>query len=176
MSVEWKIIPGAGGGNRISRYEASDDGRVRSVYHNGTVRELKGRPNHNQGHLEIAVYYDGKPSDKQVGCWMLLAFVGSPSDDMVNPNCSHLDGYCLNNNLSNLRWESHGDNLRRKNDHGTDSRGENHVNCKLTDEDIREIRDLYKSGDYRQWEIAEMFGIDQGYTSALVNQKRRSLS
>lgn len=57
---------------------------------------------------------------------------------------SHEDGNPTNNDLSNLRWRPKGDNCKLKTKHGTNfTRG----NCKLTEEDVYDIRARINSGD-----------------------------
>lgn len=43
---------------------------------------------------------------------------------------------------------------------------------KLTPDDVREIRRLWKEEKSLQSDIAEKFGIDQSYVSQIVNRKR----
>ena len=50
-----------------------------------------------------------------------------------------------------------------------------HHNCKLTDEQVRQVRDIYSSGEKYQREIAEMFGIGQVQVSRIIRKTRRYL-
>ena len=52
--------------------------------------------------------------------------------------------------------------------------GDNHPGKKLTDEQCEKVRQLYATGDYYQWELSEMFDVQQSTISAIVNNKRRS--
>jgi hypothetical protein len=83
-----------------------------------------------------------------------------------NPSCvrpSHLwQGTILENNRDK---ESKG--------RGNKIVGENHANSKLTDKEVVEIRDLYASGEYRQWQLAEKFGITQANVCRIVNFQSR---
>lgn len=50
---------------------------------------------------------------KQIGYWLLLTYKG-PKPKGKNITVSHLDGNKLNNDLSNLIWETHQDNNIRR--------------------------------------------------------------
>lgn len=51
-----------------------------------------------------------------IGRVVLLHFVGDPPE---GTECSHIDGNNLNNHLDNLIWETHTENMRRMDNHGT---------------------------------------------------------
>lgn len=44
---------------------------------------------------------------------------------------------------------------------------------KVTDAQVQEIRALYASGSYRQYEIAAMYGINRTHVCNIVNRKAR---
>lgn len=52
--------------------------------------------------------------------------------------------------------------------------GEDHPNCRLTDEDVEKIRRLYKKGKYTQAELAEKYELSLQYTNRLINKKVRA--
>lgn len=54
-------------------------------------------------------------------------------------------------------------------------RGENHHSCKHSDETINKIKKLAEIG-IRQIDIAEMFGLRQGYISNVINNRVRKES
>jgi hypothetical protein len=89
---------------------------------------------------------------------VLEAFVGSCPDSF---ECCHKDGNPLNNRLENLRWGSRSENRLDAVNHGTNNflRGELNVKAKLTWEEVRLIRRLYKTGKFSQPELAEMFDV-----------------
>ena len=51
--------------------------------------------------------------------------------------------------------------------------GEGALNVKLSDNDIGKIRALYKTGDYYQAELGNMFGVSQGLISTIVRKRHR---
>lgn len=48
---------------------------------------------------------------------------------------------------------------------------ERHWNAKLTESDVLQIRDMWRSGLYTQSQIAKRFGVDRAHISGLVNNK-----
>lgn len=114
---EWRPVPGFEGS-----YEVSDRGRVRSLDRivtdkAGTKRRYLGRmlalTENRSGHLYVKL---GRANTLKVHRLVLEAFVGPCPDGQV---CCHNDGDPANNNLSNLRWDSHSENMRDRVSHGT---------------------------------------------------------
>lgn len=110
----WKDIPGYEG-----LYQASSEGRIRSVEGKRTFTEwhgqrcwksriMKGRGKSNSGY-RVSLWKDGKRSEHLVARLVCETFYGSPKDgDTVN----HKDGNRFNNNIDNLEWLSLADNIR----------------------------------------------------------------
>ena len=117
----WLPIPGHQG------YEASDLGRIRSVdrviqHRNGHSQRYRGtilRPSlagSNDGRLAVKV---AGQRNRYVHQLVLETFVG-PRPQGPNIDGCHNDGDPLNNNLTNLRWDSTSENMYDKVRHGTD--------------------------------------------------------
>lgn len=132
MDKVWKTIPILDG-----NYEVSNDGCVRSKdkyvekfsflcgknvkqFYQG--KELKRTPS-REGYLYVRVGHKRKKYSFQVGRLVLMAFCGMPKD---GDECCHNDGNPSNNNVDNLRWDSHLNNNKDKVKHGTYKTGENH--------------------------------------------------
>lgn len=122
MTEQWKPIPGWG-----DLYEASSAGRVRSldrqtVGPNGEARVSRGRvlaasPNLTTGRRYVGLYRNAKVSYRPVHQLILETFVGPRPDGMV---ACHNDGDHLNNDISNLRWDTPSSNMLDMVQHGTD--------------------------------------------------------
>lgn len=54
---------------------------------------------------------------------------------------------------------------------GRQAKGTTHGMSKLSEDDILQIRDLYKTGTLGQYELADLFGVNQGAISRIVNHK-----
>jgi DNA-binding transcriptional regulator LsrR (DeoR family) len=50
--------------------------------------------------------------------------------------------------------------------------GENNPNSKLTEKEVLEIRDLYKTGNFTMLDLGERYGINRRSISAIINKER----
>lgn len=114
---EWRPVPGHEGS-----YEVSNHGRVRSL--DRTIKTKAGVRKHRKGqmltHMPNNMGYSRVGiSDKKVLVHHLVldAFVGPRKPGQ---ECRHLDGNPKNNQLSNLAWGTHSENINDKVTHGTD--------------------------------------------------------
>jgi hypothetical protein len=107
--AEWRVIPG------FPSYEASDEGVIRPVtprYKNGRGKDGL-RPWTVERHGRIAQYVtlhvDGKRHKHLVSRLVCTAFHGAPPEGMND--CCHKDHNSLNNRASNLKWDTHANNV-----------------------------------------------------------------
>lgn len=126
---EWRPVPGYPG------YEVSNLGRIQSLdkifWHTwssrGVARQVIRKSRIIRGSLllrrgrVVAKYFQPRDDAKRLGTVLfhravLGAFVGPCPDGM---ECCHGDGNPLNNVLSNLRWDTHVENIRDSMRHGT---------------------------------------------------------
>lgn len=75
----------------------------------------------------------------------------------VNHEARHLDGVPSHNDLTNLCWGTHKENIADRAIHGTASIGERHGAAKLTEADVLEIRRLRGVVTVRA--LAKRFGV-----------------
>jgi hypothetical protein len=71
---------------------------------------------------------------------------------------------------AHLHWATHQENELEKVDHGTHRKGERHPLVKLSEEEVRQIREL--KGVLLQREIAELYGIKRTQVSRIHSGKR----
>lgn len=83
----------------------------------------------------------------------------------------HIDGNKLNNRLNNLEWTTHKINELDKYEHGTIMYGSKNGYAKLTEVDVIEIRELWKTGEYTQWELAYKFNVYQSCIWSIIHKK-----
>jgi hypothetical protein len=126
---EWRTIP-----NTKGMYEASNLGRIRSLYNVGSQRQIKRS-------VPRVVYVGGKT--QRVHALILMSFVGPRPPGF---HASHLNGVPHDNRLVNLKWVTPKENTQTKKEHGTYHIGEKHPYAKLTDQDVVSIRTAYASG------------------------------
>lgn len=88
---------------------------------------------------------------------------------------NHKNGIKHDNRLENIEWATYSEN----NNHALNTnlrvmpKNENHHNCKLTKEDIADIRSKYKSGNYLQKDLSNEYNINFRTVSSIVNNKSR---
>lgn len=169
---EWKDIPGF-----EELYEVSAFGGVKSktrivtkIYANSRIlkqtyksKTLNGHKN-KEGYTYFVLSKDGKTHPFCIATLILLAFVGPrPSGQ----EACHWDGNNQNNILSNLRWDTHLNNIRDRLKHKTYLIAEDHPMAILTTEKAREIFLSTKSGI----DLAAENGVSAATISA-IRKKR----
>ena len=142
---------------KFINYGFTKDGRVWSRL---SSKFLKLQKN-TDGHYHITVCGRLQLIHRLV----LESFVGECPQGM---ECRHLDGNPQNNNLSNLRWGTHSDNVRDAVKHN------NHVNQKISNDTVRLIHKLWSTKKYSKAAIGRMFNISRGAVCDYINKKRRS--
>jgi hypothetical protein len=106
------------------------------------------KPKLNHGYLLVSLYQQGVRRTRKVAHLVLEAFVG-PRPEGAEA-CHFPDPTRTNNRVGNLRWESHVVNMGHRELTGTLLRGEDHVNAKVTAEQVQEIRRLRREAEERR--------------------------
>ncbi len=122
------------------------------------------------GYLIVTLCESGNRKTCLVHRLVLEAFIGLCPEGM---ECRHLDGNPVNNNLGNLRWGTHKQNIHDAIQHGTRAilgKGEKHPNSKLSDQDRRLIFSVYHDGAYTQRELADRFEVGLTQVNRIVHQ------
>lgn len=84
-------------------------------YLSDTMRALKPHKD-KRGYARVALYLDGVSKTYQVHRLVLETFIGPCPEGM---ECLHIDGNPENNDISNLRWGTHYENVQDAKRHGT---------------------------------------------------------
>lgn len=169
----WKDVEGYKG-----FYQVSDRGSVRSLdrivsYANGVETLHKGRvlkQENNKGYRRVTLSRDGNTKRVQVHRLVASHFIFHNNH---KPHVNHIDGCKSNNIISNLEWCTPAENERHSYDQlGKQAlKGEQKNQSKLTEVEVKEIRDLYSRG-YLQRELADLYGVGTRHISDVVNKKR----
>lgn len=128
------------------------------------------------GHLYVLLYsknIDSRHSKQYIHRLVLQAW---GRDAEPNEECRHLDGNPENNNIENLCWGSHQQNVDDKWHHGTMPIGERNASAKLTTSDVIEIRTLRanKAGSLRA--LGKKYGVSHTeIRRAAIGMKWRSI-
>lgn len=164
---QWKAIPGFPG------YEVSDKGRVRSYWKRTVLADspqkvLKQGFDHK--YFNVHLHKDRRSFTPKIHRLELLTFVGPCPLGMES---CHNDGDYTNNDLTNLRWDTHKKNCIDQIQHGTQFRpqGEKHPHSKLTGDQIHQIRELSAQGE-TQRAIGKRFGVAHSAIFNIVHRIR----
>lgn len=163
MLEQWKSLKGlvVNGDN----YEVSNLGNIRHVSSN----KLRKPAKNNKGYQLVCLYQNNKVKGYLLHRLVALAFI--PNIDN-KPEVNHLDGNKENNVVTNLEWSTRTDNLRHAIDTGLQdvARGSNAGGAKLTEEIVREIRNLFASGTRTQKQLSEQFGVSRRSVTNIINR------
>ena len=169
---EWRTISG------IDGYEASNLGNVRSldktiiVNNHGSLisRTRRGKVLKSQKRPGKYPYMSVSCNYKKhyVHRLVAMAFLPNPQD---KPHVNHIDGDKTNNLLSNIEWNT----VKENNDHArvTGSYPPGYNASKLSNEQVVEIRRLYKTGRIKQVALARQFNVSARTISGIVNFQYR---
>lgn len=148
----------------IKRYEdfyhVSNYGRVKS-FHKGKVRILKPQDNRN-GYLFIGIAINSETKYCLIHRLVAQAFIPNPQG---KPEVNHCDGHKLNNHVSNLEWCTASENRQHAYDTGLIPYGEMCPWAKLSNVDVKYIRD--NPGGLTNRALAEIFGVTESAISQI---------
>ena len=160
----WKDIPAFSG-----RYEVSDTGEIRNVK---TKLVRKARVN-KFGYLQMNFPKNdgsGQSITKAIHRLVAEAFIPNP---LNLPEVNHKDGNKLNNAVGNLEWVTVSDNQKHAFLLGLSYvyRGSDHINAKLTEEDVNEIKIRYKKNVSFQ-KLADEYGVSPTTIRRVIRGER----
>jgi hypothetical protein len=149
LDEEWRPIALA------PLYQISDQGCVRRL---GARKCMAKRPD-KKGYIRAALSREGETRDFAVHRLVAMAFIGPPPD--ADSQVNHLDGVKANNTVANLEWCSPIENMRHSWRTGLSKapRGEAAGRAKLTDEQVRDIRDGHFG--VLQRDLAAKYGVSK---------------
>lgn len=167
MNETWLPIPGFEGD-----YEASSTGRIRRLtYKSGTSRHVYSEPRIMsqyplpRGYLRVTLSRNSKSKAYSVHRLVLLAFKG----DSRGLEGAHLNGDCQDNRIENLEWVTAEENYAQRASHGTCAKGIGIWCTKLTDDLVREIRQLSVAGETKI-SLSRKFNVSPSTISGIVRR------
>lgn len=157
--MEFKKVKG------FSNYKISKTG----IIHSKNGDKLSPSKNNSNGYKSVVLYKNGNPHHKYIHDLVANAFLNNPNNKTI---VGHKDGNKLNNNVSNLVWQSSSENTKHAYDNGLADgpNGEVNGNSKLTDKQADSIKNSNKSCGV----LAKLYNIDPSTVSLIKNRKRRS--
>lgn len=155
----------------FSNYMASNLGNIKSINYKRSGKTQILKPHDTGGYLQTMLKSDnGKYMTVKVHKIVTLAFLG---ERQKQQEVNHIDGNKHNNNISNLEYCSHSDNIKHAYDNGLQNPvcGINNGKSKLTDDMVREIREA-KARNGRYWgrnEIAKKYNVSPKHLQDIAN-------
>ena len=124
------------------------------------------------GYAKVRLIHQGKDKTMCIHRLVAEAFIPNPDNkDTVN----HKDGNKQNNAVENLEWANRTEQMLHAYKMGlkTSRSGSYNSNAKLTDEQVQEIRKLYKpyNKEYGTVALAEKYGVTNRVIGLIVNNK-----
>ena len=136
-------------------YDVRPDG---TIYSKRWKRDMSPRLVKKTGYMQIGLQINGKREFWLVHRLVASVHLDKGEFDIVN----HIDGNRANNCVDNLEWCTTQQNRQRSKFN------------KLSEGQEEEIKNLYRESGLTQGHIAGLFGLNQGYVSQILNNKRRS--
>ena len=114
------------------------------------------------------VYANGKGG--QLAHRVALATISEPpTEKHVAAHGPCNDRLCVNPRHSS--WKTQKENIADKHRDGTHQEGERHGMCRLTEDQVLEIRSLHATGNYLHRELAAMFDCDRSNIGLILRRK-----
>lgn len=149
-------------------YAVSKNGKVWS-----RKRQIFLKPQMRGGYKSVRLHENNKWRYKTIHRLLLRTFIGKCPKGM---EACHNNGNRSDNRLENLRWDTRKHNHADAIKHGTHTcltqKGENSSQAKLTEQDVRMIVYMCRTGDFSQREIADIYHVRDSCISRIVNKKR----
>lgn len=152
MEEIWKPIKG------YKDYEISSTGRVRS-HKFGRTTILKFRYNRD-GYIQYTLTQNGIGHTHRANRLVAEAFIPNPEN---KPTVNHIDGDKTNNNVDNLEWATKKEQMEHAYRLGLKKpvSGVHHGSSALTEEQVKEIRRIYKghSKEFGMKALAKKYNV-----------------
>ena len=168
IELIWKPVVG------FSRYEASNTGLLRSLNYkrSGRIVVLKPALSPDGYWSTVLLKDDGRYISIKVHRAVALAFYDCPAGLEIN----HIDGNKQNNWADNLEVVNRSENMRHAYKLGLMTRkvGSSNGNSKLTEKDIKEIRDhaVVNGRYYGRKELAAKYGVAECTIKEVVVRRK----
>ena len=163
MKEDWSLIPSLDG-----KYEDSTLGRIRHAKSKHIKAQIydghyfKFGYDYNVNHVRHRGWY-------RVHRAIAETFIPNPLNKQT---VNHIDGNHANNTVENLEWAT----AKEQSVHAAEILhrhcGEENYNATLSNQDVRDMREMFEAGYYNVYELAEMYNKKPSQIRRIVNYKR----
>lgn len=155
----------------FENYMISERGEVYSIKRKKIMKTFKD----SSGYMRISLVKNNKKHTKKVHRLVAEAFIQNKHN---KPQVNHINGIKDDNRVVNLEWCTESENqkhcykigLRKK------FKGEGNPNSKLTNKQVDEIKEKYKSGLYSYKELGKEYGVTFGRIGQICNNNYRGIN
>ena len=161
--TEWRLVHG------FSDYEISEYGSLRRTTYSRTCSPGPRYPwiGHG-GYLYTSLRRDGAGYRFAVHFLVVMTFIG-PASSPIYEIC-HNDGDRINNHHTNLRWDTHANNMADAVADGAMRKGGERADAKMTEEIVRLLRTRYFNGGISISDLASEVGVSRKAVSHAINR------
>jgi hypothetical protein len=161
--MEWRTIPS------LPVYEVSEFGDVRRIGRGrgATAGRVKKSAIDRAGYRIFNLHMDDRQFARNAHRLVAEAFLGPPP--FPDAQVCHHDGSRTNDHWTNLRWGTRSDNQTDRLRHGTHECGERNAQAKLTEREVRRIRERRAAGE-RLIPIAKDFSVSMQTISRIARR------
>jgi hypothetical protein len=160
IKEEWRAVIGWEG-----LYEVSNIGNVRRLPHRGRAIKVLKPFKEPKRYVRVVLFVNNSAKTCHVHRLVAKSFIPNPEN---KPNVNHKDGNKHNNLVSNLEWCTQSENAIHSYRIGLQKPVRS---CKLTDKQMAEIREMYKTGKYFKQTIADMFSVSRVTIYKILSNK-----
>lgn len=148
-------------------YYIYSDGRIFSKRTNQFLKT----PLDRGGYVKVTLTYNGKRVYKTVHRLVAETFIPNPEN---KPQINHINGIKTDNRAENLEWCTVEENEIHAMRNGLKAVGLRNGKCKLSDQEVLEIRAKYKSGNITMEILGKEYGVCKSHISGIISHRFRS--
>jgi hypothetical protein len=149
-------------------YKVSNLGNVKRLISERVFAErLIGRTTDRYGYVKRVLSKDGKNNYFTEHRLVAIAFIDNPDN---KPTVNHINGIKTDNRVENLEWNTNIENHQHAIDTGLkDQKGIKHHKCKLTEEQVLEIREIGFS--QTRMSLSKKYGVSRTNILGIIRGK-----
>ena len=157
-------------GESFPNFEISNYGRLRNV----TTGTIYNQTIHKSGYKTVCASLGSRNDKKLFKIHRCVAESFIPNPDN-KPMINHIDGVKTNNNVNNLEWVTGKENTQHayKNRLINVLKGEDKPGAKLTNEQVRYIREnyIFRDKNFGTCALGKMFNVNHSTISDVIHYK-----